>query len=86
MKTASEILEEVKHLFLPNKGVKALADRAYNDDEGFCIMDDEEYGESYRCECLDRSYCGNPEFMLACLQTRWNNQLGKIAVEIYNKN
>jgi len=40
---------------------------------------------SYREECLDRGLCHHPDFMLACLQTRYNNQLGELAIEIYNK-
>jgi len=47
-------------------------------------MDDEFCRQTYRRECPDRGICHKPNFMLACLATRWNNQLGDIAVRIYN--
>ena len=80
---AFEIIKKAKSLQLPNKYVKILAQKAYDDPDGFCIMDDEEYGNSYRCECLDRGRCHDPEYMLACLQTRSVKQLGRLAIEIY---
>ena len=85
MKTALEIIEETKNLLYPNAGVKALAKMAYDDPDGFCIMNNEEYGNLYRCECLDRGFCHDPEYMLACLQTRAIGQLGKIAIKMYNE-
>lgn len=81
-----EILDEVKSLKTPNAGVIALAKMAWDDPDGFCIMDSDKcYTESYRCECLDRGACHRSDFMLACLQTRWTNQLGEKAVRIYNE-
>jgi len=85
MKTALEIIEETKNLLYPNAGVKALAKMAYDDPDGFCIMDNIMDRHSYREECLDGGLCHHPDFMLACLQTRYNNQLGELAIEIYNK-
>jgi len=84
MQNASEIIKEVKKLFSPNEGVKALANMAYNDPNGFCIMDNDECRSSYREECLDRGLCHNPDFMLACLATRFFDQLGESAIDIYN--
>jgi len=86
MKNAFEIIKEARNLQLPNKYVKLLAQKAYDDPDGFCIMDDKEYGcKSYRQDCLDRGFCHDPEYMLACLQTRSIKQLGKLAIEIYNE-
>jgi len=85
MKSAFEIIKETRKIQLPNEYVKILAKKAYDDPDGFCIMDDKEYGNSYRSECLDRGFCHDPEYMLACLQTRAIGQLGKIAIEIYNE-
>jgi hypothetical protein len=86
MKTAKEIIDEVKKISVPNEGVKALAREAWDDPETFCIIDDDDpFRESYRQECPDRGACHSPDFMLACLQTRSDNILGKKAVEIYNK-
>lgn len=85
MKTASEIINEVRNLKTPNKGVEALF-KAAGDDNEFCIMDDSNSRKSYRCECPDASICAvSIDFMLACVQTRYSNQLGDTAIEIYNE-
>lgn len=84
MKDATSIINEVKKISVPNVGVIALAKEAWDDPE-FCIMDDDGcFTNSYRQECLDRGICHRPDFMLACLATRWDNQLGNIAIRIYN--
>jgi len=85
MKSAFEIIKEARKLQLPNKYVKLLAKKVFDDPDGFCIMNNEEYGNLYRCECLDRGFCHDPEYMLACLQTRAIGQLGKIAIKMYNE-
>ena len=83
MKDTTSIINEVKNINTPNAGVKALAKEAL-DDPDFCIMDDEFYRQTYRQECPDRGVCHKPSFMLACLATRMNHQLGDIAIRIYN--
>lgn len=83
MKDAKSIINEVKTISIPNSGVKALAKEAW-DDPDFCIMDDEYCRQTYRQECPDRGICHKSSFMLACLATRMNYQLGDIAIKIYN--
>lgn len=57
MKNSKEIIEEVKNLSVPNKGVKALAQRAW-DDPDFCIMDNDTDCQTYRRkECPDCGAC-----------------------------
>ena len=85
MKKATSIINEVKQLNIPNAGVEALAKEAW-DDPDFCIMDDEFCRQSYRQECPDRGFCHRSDFMLACLATRRNDQLGNITIRIYNEN
>jgi hypothetical protein len=86
MKTADEILQEVKSLpGVHNAGTQALEDAVMRDSQ-FCIMDNECQYQSYRNSCSDSWICDTVEYYtLACVQTRSPGQLGDIAVKIYNE-
>lgn len=85
MKNAEEIVKEAKTLIEPNEGIKRLAKMAEEDFNGFCIMDKDGSIHSYREECPDRKRCHRPDYMLACVATRWkNDQIGEQTIRIYN--
>lgn len=88
MKTAQEIIRENQNIYNPNAGIKALAQAADKDLDGFCVMDkSENFYSSYREVCLDSCSCHRADYMLACVATRdpYSKEIGERAVTIYNE-
>jgi len=84
---SDEIFMECSSLYKPNSGISALAHQARENPE-FCIIElGIEKSFSFRSVCSSKCECKDPEFMLACVQTRKlinGVELSENAIRIYN--